>query len=200
MVRLQVRIEYVQILVSSYLTLAYGQYSESQVRFKRVSPFCSRLRPTTASVSRGLPRRVQRREFVYRVGTVLPIDPHDDPKARHRSLPPGLCDTDVGLQAQPPLRTAKWATILGPIRAPLGRRPHRTFDEQMRQLCAHRQWQDRTEPGGQARVPGRPSLPGNRRDLGGVPWVRRRSRRPAQARRQGCAGEYAVADAPRGAR
>ena len=39
-------------------------------------------------------------------------------------------------------------------------------------LRARRQWKNRAEPGGLKSVPGRPSLPGNRQDLGGVPGVR----------------------------
>ena len=121
---------------------------------------------------------------------------HDDPQAGHLALPPARRGPDVGLHHPQhcPLRTSKCATIRCSIRAPLGCRTRRILDEEMHHVCPHRQWQDRTEPGGQEIIPGRPSLPGDRQDLGGVPWVRRRSHQATETRRRRCARQQAVAD------
>src|ERR1019366_4678929 len=86
---------------------------------------------------------------------------HDDPQVRHRAVPPDRRVPDMGLHQPPqfPFGTSKCATIRCSIRAPLGCRARRILDEEMHHVCPHRQWQDRTEPGGQEIIPGRPSLP-----------------------------------------
>ena len=93
-----------------------------------------------------------------------------------------------------PFGTQKSAAIRRPLGAPLRCRARRILDEEMHHLRPYRQWQDRTEPGGQEIIPGRPSLPGNRQDLGGVPGGRRRSHQAIETRRRRCARQHAVAD------
>jgi hypothetical protein len=92
-----------------------------------------------------------------------------------------------------PFGTSECASIRGPIGASLRRRTHRILDEEMRQLRAYHQRQDRTEPGGQERIPVQPSLPRNGQDDGTVQGLRHRSRCSAETRRRRCSGKYAVA-------
>ena len=121
---------------------------------------------------------------------------HDDPELGHGALPPARRRPGVGFHQaqQPPLGASECATIRSPIGAPLRRRTHRILDEEMRQLRPHRQRPDRTEPGGQEIIPGRPSLPGDRQDLGGVPWVRCGSHEAIEVWRRPCAPQHAVGD------
>ena len=110
-----------------------------------------------------------------------------------RALPPDRCDTDVGSHQphQCPLGAPECIALCPPV----GDHTQSIFlDEEMHHLRPYRQWQDRPKPGGQESIPGRQSLPGNRQDLGGVPWVRRRSHQATEARWRRCARQYAVAD------
>ena len=129
-------------------------------------------------------------------GTNRRLFKHDDSAPRHLALPPARRRPGVGVhqEQQPPLGASECTTIRGPIRAPLRGRTHRILDEDMRQLRPHRQRPDRAQPGGQKSIPGQQSLPGNRQDLGGVPWVRCRPHQAIEAWRRRCARQHAVAD------
>ena len=121
---------------------------------------------------------------------------HDDPELGHGALPPARRRPGVGFhqEQQPPLGASECATIRSPIRAPLRRHRLQSGGDEVHDLCAHRQRSDRTEPGGSESVPLQQSLPGDRQDHGGVPWVRCGSHQAIESRRRRRARQPAVAD------
>ena len=104
---------------------------------------------------------------------------HDAELGSH-ALPPAGLGPDVGFR-QPNEGSVQRHALQGPV-------------DKMHLLRPYRQWQDRTEFGGQERIPGRPSLSGNRQDLRGLPWVRCGSHQAIEARRRRCARQHAMAD------
>ena len=96
-----------------------------------------------------------------------------------------------------PLRPSQCLSIHQPIGASIDH-ALQVPGREMHLVCPNLDWKDRTESGGQEIIPGQSPLPGNRKDVWGVPWIRGESRHAVEAWRRRFAVKYAVANQGRG--
>ena len=111
---------------------------------------------------------------------------------RSESALPGRCDFPATVAGVPSYHRTGADRTEGFLCVLAG---HPTLAYVLRPRC---QWKDRAEPGGQEIIPGQSPLPGNRKDLWGVPWIRGESRHAVEAWRRRFAVKYAVANQGRG--